>query len=314
MIIIHKFKMSNTTRQKKQSVPSTIMLKDIPGIGTLTQMVSPTPKKNQGTSYMVSRKATTFQRTKMRRIVHQGQPTMTQTFHTTPQASKVKPEPIVFTQLSCDCPTSPSASVIDLISHASDAASELSDDLLSDDLLPEGTITQAMGSPVTNLGPYSSRVTHTQLAIKKHKTLRTSMTSSTFEYGSDWNDAKPGDLVMASAADIGHPAFKQGIIACSYVMLGSVVEFVYVEWDTGMKDDGWDGVVEQHERLNVSWLDVEGVSDDDWCVTPPAPQWVKVIAKKVDDKLKGQNQFLTEEIRNNFFHTKRSGWNAIKRE
>ena len=245
----------------------------------------------------------------MRRIVHQGQPTMAQTFHTTPQASTVKDDPIVFTQLSCDYPTSPSACVIDLLSHSSDAASEL-----SDDLLPEGTITQAMGSPVTNLGPYSSRITHTQFAVKKYKTLRTSMTSSTFKYGSDWNDAKPGDLVMASAANIGHLAFKQGIIACSYVMLGSVVEFVYVEWDTGMRDDGWDGVVEQHERLNVSWLDVEGVSDDDWCVTPPAPQWVKVISKKVDDKLKGQNEFLTEEIRNNFFHTKRSGWNAMKRE
>ena len=119
---------------------------------------------------------------------------------------------------------------------------------------------------------------------------------------------------MASASDIGHPAFKQGIIACSYVMLGSVVEFVYVEWDTGMKDDGWNGVVKQHERLNVSWLDVEGVSDEDWGVTPPAPQWVKVVAKKVDSQLKGQNEFLTQEIRNNFFHTKRSGWNAIKTE
>ena len=87
---------------------------------------------------------------------------------------------------------------------------------------------------MTHLGPYSSRTTHTQLAVKKHKTLRTSMTSSTFEYGSDWNDAKPGDLVMATASDIAHPALKEGIIACNYLMLGSVVEFVYVEWDTGM--------------------------------------------------------------------------------
>ena len=258
--------MSNSTKQNKRSIPSTIMLKNIPDIGILTKMVSPPLKKNQGTSYMVSRKATTYHRTKMCRIIHQGQPTMTQTFHTTPQASKVKDEKIVLTQLSCEYPTSHSASVIDLLPHASDAASEL-----SEDLLPEGTITQAMVSPMTHLGPYSSRTTHTQLAVKKHKTLRTSMSSSTFEYGLDWNDAKPGDLVMASASDIAHPAFKQGIIACSYVMLGSVVEFVYVEWDTDMKDDSWDGVVEQHERLKVSWLDVEGVSDDDWGVTPPVP-------------------------------------------
>ena len=131
--------MSNSTKQNKRSVPSTIMLMSIPGIGTLTQMVSPTPKKNQGTRYMVIRKATTYHHTKMRCIIHQGQPTMTQTFHTTPQASKVKDEPIVLTQLSCEYPTSHSASVIDLLPHASDAASEL-----SEDLLPEGTITQAI--------------------------------------------------------------------------------------------------------------------------------------------------------------------------
>ena len=140
------------------------------------------------------------------------------------------------------------------------------------------------------------------------------MTSSTFEYGSDWNDANPGDLVMASASDIGHPAFKQCIIGCSYVVLGSVVEFLYMRWDTGLKDDNWDGVVEQHERLKVSWLDVEGVSDDDWGVTPAVTQWVKVLAKKVDGKLDGLNDFMKEEIRENFFHTKQSDWNAIKRE
>ena len=302
--------MSNTTKNTKRSVPSTIMWKNIPGIGTLTQIVSPTPKKDKRRSYKVSRTDTTYHRTKMRRIIHQGQPTTTQTFHTDPKVSSIQDEPSIdLTQLSGGCPTSTSGSVIDLLSHASDAASELSEDLLA-----EGTMTQAMGSPMTDLGPYSRRSTHTQLAVKKHKILRTSMTSSTFEYGSDWNDAKPGDLVMATASDIAHPAFKEGFIANSYIMLGSVVEFVYVEWDTGMKDVNLDGVVEQHERLKVSWLDVEGVSDDDWGVTPPVPQWVKVIAKKGDHKLDGLNGFMTEEIRNNFFHTKRSGWNAIKTE
>ena len=145
-----------------------------------------------------------------------------------------------------------------LLSHASDASSDL-----SEDLLPEGTLTQASGNPIVNLGPYSSTITHTQLAETNKNKLRTSMISSTFDYGSDWNDANPGDLVMASASDIGHPAFKQGIIGCSYVVLGSVVEFVYMWWDTGMEDDNWDGVVEQHKRLKVCWMDVEGVSDDD---------------------------------------------------
>ena len=163
--------MSANKRQKKQPVPSTIMLRSIPGIGTLTQMVSPTPKKKNrsvdyGTSYMVSRKATTFHRTKLRRIVHQGQPTMTQTFKNAPETIDIKEEPFVFTQLSNEYPTSPSASVIDLLSHASDASSDL-----SKDLLPEGTLTQASGNPIVNLGPYSSTITHTQLAgTNKKKT------------------------------------------------------------------------------------------------------------------------------------------------
>ena len=63
------------------------------------------------------------------------------------------------------------------------------------------------------------------------------MISNTFEYGSDWNDANPGDLVMASTSDIGYPAFKAGIVGCSYVLLGCVVEFFYVEWKTGMREN-----------------------------------------------------------------------------
>ena len=94
-------------------------------------------------------------------------------------------------------------------------------------------------------------------------------------------------------------------------MLGSVVEFVYVEWDTDMKDDSWDGVVEQHERLKVSWLDVEGVSDDDWGVTPPVPQWVKVIAKKNDATIKGMNTYIKSEAHANFMYLNGKGWLPI---
>ena len=88
----------------------------------LPQMVSPTPKKarlkdNTATRYMVSRKATTFKHTKMRRIVCNAQPTMTQTFSPAYKPISVKNEPFDLTQLSCDYPTSPSASVIDLLLH-----------------------------------------------------------------------------------------------------------------------------------------------------------------------------------------------------
>ena len=74
---------------------------------------------------------------------------------------------------------------------------------LSEDLLPEGTLTQPSGNPILNLGPYSNTITHTQLGETNVNILRTSMTSSTFEYGTDWNDANPGHLVMASASEKG---------------------------------------------------------------------------------------------------------------
>ena len=140
------------------------------------------------------------------------------------------------------------------------------------------------------------------------------MVSKTFGYGADWNDANPGDLVMATAFDIGHPAFSMGLIGCSYVLLGCVVDFVYLDWDTGNVDEDWDGIVRDHERIRVRWLDVGGKSDEDWDVTPPATQWVKVIGKKVDDKFEGLNAFLKVEIAKSFYHNKQTGWSAFKLE
>ena len=72
--------------------------------------------------------------------------------------------------------------------------------------------------------------------------------------------------------------------------------------------------MDQHKRLRVRWLDVGEKSDADWNITPAVTQWLKVITKKVDGTLDGMNNFLKVEIRNNFFHTKNTGWRAIKRE
>ena len=231
---------------------------------------------------------------------------MTQTLNNDPDTVVAKEEPFVLTQLS-ERPTSPSASVIDLLSGSDESS------VLSENLLPDGTLTQAKETTIAHLGPYSSTISHTQLAGKEKNKIHPSKTSCTFNYGSDWDDANPGDLVIAFASDIVHPAFKQGIIGCSYVVLGSVEGFVYQHWDTGMKDENWDGVVQQHERLKVNWLDVKGVSDEDWGVAPAVTHCVKVLAKKGDAKLEGLNIFMKKEIIENFFHTKQSGRDTIKR-
>ena len=58
---------------------------------------------------------------------------------------------------------------------------------MSKDLLQEGILTQAIGSPISHLGPYSSTTSHTQLLIKTDTKLQlpTSMVSNTFRYGSE---------------------------------------------------------------------------------------------------------------------------------
>ena len=93
-----------------------------------------------------------------------------------------------------------------------------------------------------------------------------------------------------------------------------MIDFVYIDWDTGNSDKDWDGILRAHERIRVRWLDVGGKSDEDWDITPPATQWVKVIGKKVDGKLEGLNAFLKVEIAKGFYRNKQTGWSAFKLE
>ena len=74
--------------------------------------------------------------------------------------------------------------------------------------------------------------------------------SRTPGYGVEWRDAMPGDLVMAFASDIHHPALESGLIHQNYMVIGLVKSFVEVKWDTEMGDDEWDGIATQ-ERLKV---------------------------------------------------------------
>ena len=54
----------------------------------------------------------------------------------------------------------------------------------------------------------------------------------------------PGDLVMTTVQQIKHPTMECGLIENpNYVMFGSVKSFIYMDWDTGMKDDQWDCIV-----------------------------------------------------------------------
>ena len=104
-------------------------------------------------------------------------------------------------------------------------------------------------------------------------------------YGVKWRDAMPGDLVMAFASDINHPAVAEGIIHPSYILVGRVRYFVDVA---------------TQQRLKVFWGDIDGW-DGESCAVPEYPQnkQVRVIALSSDcgdmDKLNHQFKEMIDE-------------------
>ena len=90
------------------------------------------------------------------------------------------------------------------------------------------------------------------------------------------------------------------------MLFGGVRYFTYVDWDTGNKDDKWDGVVRNHERLRCDWTEVGGI--EDWGLDPVDPLWVSVVAKKTTERVTGMNNFIALEVYKNFHHIKDKGW------
>ena len=89
-----------------------------------------------------------------------------------------------------------------------------------------------------------------------------SMTSKTLGYHQNWENPEPGDLVMSTAGRLKHPAMPMGYIYHpSYLLFGRVRHFTYIDWDTGRKDAEWDGIVRDHERISVDWIEVGGIDN-----------------------------------------------------
>ena len=143
----------------------------------------------------------------------------------------------------------------------------------------------------------SMYVTPLKKCNKKIKSMKSTnkFVSRRHGYGVQWRDAMPGDLVMAFASDIDHPAVVAGAIHRSYILVGIVNSFVDVEWDTKISDIG----ITVQERLNVLWGNI-----DNWnnyspdIADSPRNDQVKVIALKMDgdvDKLNPQFKAMIDE-------------------
>ena len=133
-------------------------------------------------------------------------------------------------------------------------------------------------------------------------------------YGQQWRDAMPGDLVMAFASDIKHPAVVAGVIHRNYILVGIVKSFVSVKWDTGMADfdEDWNGIAVQ-ERLNVSWGEVPRWKKSSPNQPPPPHNFqVKVIALSGNGDLENLNPHFKDMINQQFIFNRSFGWFVIK--
>ena len=155
----------------------------------------------------------------------------------------------------------------------------------------------------------SQFVTPLKTPCDKKNNLKSSnkFVSRTPGYGVEWRDAMPGDLVMAFASDINHPAFELRLIHRNYILVGIVKSFVEVKWNTKMADDEWDGITTQ-ERLKILWGKADGASwEHESQGKHPLNSQVKVIGLRRYDSFDGINQNFKALIEEQFEFV-RGGW------
>ena len=72
-------------------------------------------------------------------------------------------------------------------------------------------------------------------------------------------DPQLGDLVMATAGEILHPAVHNRSIDASYIMLGVVKAFTYIKWVSEDGQDRYDNDTNNYERVVVTWAVIDSL-------------------------------------------------------
>ena len=117
-------------------------------------------------------------------------------------------------------------------------------------------------------------------------------------YGNTNEDSVPGDIVMAYAADIDHPAYKAKTVAANYIIFGAVNRFAYRASD----------VDKHNELLDVQWAAVDGKQD--YKIRPVHNWETKVVVKWDTLEVEGMNDFVKDAVYQNFYWKRREGWFA----
>ena len=149
------------------------------------------------------------------------------------------------------------------------------------------------------------------------------------DYASD--KPQPGDLVMATADEIKHPALTHRAVHPSNIILGVVKEYTYIKWTTLKGKEEWNLYQNNFERLIVIWEPVFSSSSgrrwidstmlkrpprvnkhnliDEICEIPPISQdKLKLLCKKVSCRLDGLNPYLSDWIKPRYLHDANVGW------
>ena len=135
-----------------------------------------------------------------------------------------------------------------------------------------------------------------KVADEEKKQYFYDMKSCQAHYGNTDEDSVPGDIVMAYAADIEHPAYGSKKVKANYIVFGSVRQFAYSANDKERNN----------EMLDVQWMEVDGRQD--YKIRPVHNWETKMVVKWNTIEVEGMNDFVKETVYKNFYWKRREGW------
>ena len=119
----------------------------------------------------------------------------------------------------------------------------------------------------------------------------------------------PGDLVMATAGDIGMSAYKNGDLKRNELIIGKAKCFTYLNTRIEGIGGGDPYLVKDLELLKVEWSIQPGRR-----MNHPVDMtrlWVKVIAKANDPDMMYVSEFLKKEAYKHYYFGLPEGWSGL---
>ena len=88
-----------------------------------------------------------------------------------------------------------------------------------------------------------------------------------------------GNIVMIPTEEVENSAITFGLVNRKYLLFDVVIDYIYIDWETGRVHEEWDSVVRNHEQPRIQWVKVAGRKYEDWDIVLHLMKWVKVGEK-----------------------------------